>query len=83
MRAIRKLWFRIRMALGRAAPLTIPGRRPAVMTEDDLDACLARRRQLRDRRSSAARKGHMTRRAGDGRSIPRKQWRIEKMRGGR
>lgn len=59
----RTLFHRIRFALGRAAPRTIAGRRPAIMSEAELDAALARRKADRKTRSDASRKGWDTRRA--------------------
>lgn len=59
----RTLFHRIRFALGRAAPLTIADRRPAIMSEADLDAALARRKAARASRSEASLKGWHTRRA--------------------
>jgi len=58
----RTLFHRIRFALGRAAPLTIADRRPAIMSEADLDAALARRKTARAARSEASLKGWKTRR---------------------
>lgn len=52
----------IRFRMARAAPLTVAGRRPVVLTEADLDACLERRRANRAARSAAARSGWATRR---------------------
>lgn len=57
-----RLIRRIRFRMGRAAPLTLAGRRPVVLTEADLDAALARRRANREARSAACRKGWATRR---------------------
>ena len=51
----------IRFRMARAAPLTVAGRRPVVLTESDLDAALARRRAGREQRAAASRKGWATR----------------------
>lgn len=51
----------IRFRMARAAPLTVAGRRPVVLTEADLDAALARRRAGREQRAAASRKGWETR----------------------
>lgn len=52
----------IRFRMARAAPLTVVGRRPVVLTEADLDAALGRRRANRAARSAACHKGWATRR---------------------
>lgn len=57
-----RLITRARYRMARAAPLTIVGRRPVVLSEADLDARLAERRAHRAARSDGSRKGWETRR---------------------
>ena len=59
---LRRAFGRIRFRMAAAAPITVAGRRPVVLTEADLDDALARRRLNRAARSAACRKGWVTRR---------------------